>query len=60
MVKKPLPNESMVKVFRNNILIITQNNDDFLSIAHPEHEFWRVEIYKNNLLWIVSGQIFVP
>ncbi len=47
-----------IKFYRDNQLIATDKRDQYYN-WEPKPGFWRVEIWKDGRLWIVSGQILV-
>lgn len=58
-VLNPEAEHSKIRIFRNNALISETANESYIEIVNPDEGFWRAEIYKNDLLWIISGQILV-
>lgn len=59
IVKNPLAHNSEIRIFKDNFLIARKFNSSQLTIEHPEPGFWRTEIYLNNSLWIIGGQILI-
>ncbi len=55
----PAAQGSEIKIFRDNDLITQQENAQELLVKNPRPGFWRVEIYRDDLPWIISGQILV-
>lgn len=59
IVKNPLTHNSEIRIFKDNILVAQKFNSPQLTIEHPKPGFWRTEIYLNNSLWIIGGQILI-
>jgi hypothetical protein len=59
VIKSPETIRTEIRIFRNNQLVAQKGWIRELVIENPELGFWRVEIYKNGQIWIISGQILV-
>ena len=59
IIKNPLTDGTEIMVFRNNRLVSKKADAAEIVIDDPQSGFWRVEIYRNGSLWILSGQILV-
>ncbi len=55
----PLLQGGEIRIFRNNDLVAQQINVQELFIKTPRPGFWRVEVYRDGLPWIISGQILI-
>lgn len=64
VIKNPLPGTEM-KLIRNNVdtlftaALQRESYSSNFYYKNPEPGFWRVEIWKDGKLWIMSGQILV-